>query len=471
MRFPMLILYLQVCYMALDGLASRNFINGLSASVGPAHIYFPDLLYAASVFLAIFGLFRLLSDGRLRMYAPLTKAAVFFVICYFMFYVVKLIGGYFEGVPAESLVRRFAIDTQCVYLFIPLFYLKQEKTLKQLLSFVVPVTLLFPLAQPFLYGSADQVMFLEGQGTLRLGFGNGNLLLMLGVLAFFVWERKMWMSALPMAGIVMLGQRSAFVSLALCVIVLAFQKKKSVKYIFLMGIVGALLVAALVIIQTTTSVPILGKAAERLSQTFENTGTTKARIGMIPLSLGEFEKRPFVGFSYRDLYALQNRNDAFSFNMLHPHNEALATLLYSGLIGTLLLVVTIGLAMVAALRIGREPTTKEQGMYLCSTVLFFVVFGLMNTSFLSEGYLFWILAGVSLWYLNQAHYNKYQKRRISPLPELQTATRPGRFRPISVTGHSLGGHLAVMLSRLAPARSAQSTLITPPASQCSAPAS
>jgi hypothetical protein len=110
-------------------------------------------------------------------------------------------------------------------------------------------------------------------------------------------------------------------------------------------------------------------------------------------------------------------------------------------------------------------------MYLCSTVLFFVVFGLMNTSFLSEGYLFWILAGVSLWYLNQAHYNKYQKRRISPLPELQTATRPGRFRPISVTGHSLGGHLAVMLSRLAPARSAQSTLITPPASQCSAPAS
>ena len=162
--FPMLIPYLLVGFMALNGIASRKFINSLHASVGSTNIYFPDLLYAAAVFLAIFGVFRLLSAGGLRMYAPLTKTAVFLVVCYFMFFSVKLVSGYFEGVPVDSLIRRFATDSQCAYLFIPLLYLKQEKTLKQLLFFIVVVTLLFPLIQPFLYGSADQVLFLEGQG-------------------------------------------------------------------------------------------------------------------------------------------------------------------------------------------------------------------------------------------------------------------------------------------------------------------
>ena len=79
---------------------------------------------------------------------------------------------------------------------------------------------------------------------------------MLGVLALFVWERKMWLSALPLAGIAMLGQRSAFISLALCVMVLAIQKKKSFKFITLMGVAGMLLVAALVVIQSTLSIPV-----------------------------------------------------------------------------------------------------------------------------------------------------------------------------------------------------------------------
>ena len=412
--FPILIPYLLAIYTFINGIASRQFINDLKVTVAGTNIFFPDLLYAAGLVLALYGMLRLLFSGQLRRYAPLTKGALLIIICYFMFFTVKIIYGYFDGVPADSLVRRFALDTQCVYLFIPLFYLKQEKTLRKLLYFVVAITLLFPFAQPFLYGSADQVSLEAGQGgTLRLGFGNANLLLMLGVLALFVWERKMWLSALPLAGIAMLAQRSAFVSITLCIVVLSFMKKKSTRFIALVGIAGMLLLVALVLIQTTSSVPVVEKAAERFSETFKETGSTRARIDVIPQALEEFGKRPWVGYSYKkinELTKMQDRN-GFAFNMLHPHNFVLSSLLRTGIVGTLLLFSIIGLLLMAAFRLSRHLDTNEQGMYLFSTMLFFVVFGVMNTSFISAGYVFWVLAGVTLWYLNRAQYSNYQKRR------------------------------------------------------------
>lgn len=409
MAFPMLIPYLLLSFMAVDGIASREFINGLHATVRGVNIYFPDLLYSAVTFLAIFGLLRLVVAGRLRKYAPLTKTVMFLVVCYFMFFAAKMANGYFDGVPAQTLVRHFAIDSSCIYFFLPLFYVKNEESLKRLLFFVVFVSFVFPLVQPLLYGSADQMALERGQGgTLRLGAGNGNVLLMLGALALFVWDQKIWLSALPMAGIAMLAQRSAFVALAVCIMVLSFQKKKSIKFISLSVIAGGLLVGALVVIQATTSVPVVDKAADRLSQTFEKTGTTEARIQMIPLSLNAFMERPFVGFSYFDRYALEQKQslDAFSFDMVHPHNMVLSSLLYAGSIGTVLLFGIVGLTMLAPLRLMRQQTTKQQGMYLFSTTLFFIIFSLMNTTFESVGQVFWILAGVSMWYLNRAYFQK-----------------------------------------------------------------
>lgn len=414
MIFPMLIPYLLLSFMILNGVASRQFINDLKLTAGGTNIFFLDLLYAASLFLAFFGILRLLSSGRLRNYAPLSKTVILLIVFYFIFFTLKVINGYFDGVPADALVRRFALDTQCVYAFVPLIFLKQEKTLKRLLYFVLTTTVLFPIMQPFLYGSADQMALQAGQGgTLRLGSGNANLFLMLGVFALFVWERKLWLSALPLAGIVMLAQRSAFVSLTLCVMMLAFQKKKNIKFIMLMGGAGVLLVGALVVIQVTTSVPVVDKAMDRFSQTFEKTGSTKARMHVIPMAMSEFTKKPLVGYSYRDIkvMTLKQHTDAFSFNMLHPHNFVLASLLRTGLVGTLLLFSIIIFSMLAAFRLSRHQHTREQGMYLFATILFFVVFGVMNTSFFSAGYVFWVLVGITLWYLNQSYYIKKQQRR------------------------------------------------------------
>ena len=70
--------------------------------------------------------------------------------------------------------------------------------------------------------------------------------------------------------------------------------------------------------------------------------------------------------------------------------------------------------MMGALRLSRWGETKEQGMYLLSTILFFVVFSVMNTSFTSAGYVFWLLAGVVLWYLNQHQAERRNKTYLIP---------------------------------------------------------
>ncbi len=407
--FPMVIPFLLSGYMAIDGIASRQFINDLKVSLGGTNIFLPDLLYAASAFLAVSAIFRIFLTTRFRKYAPMTRLAVVTIICYFLFFLIKFIIGYFDGVPLDSLVRRFAADTQLMYFFVPLFYIKSEETLKKLLFFVIVLTLIFPLVQPFLYGSADQVALQIGQkGTLRLGFGYANLLLMLGVLAFFVWEKKLWLSALPLAGIAMLAQRSAFVSLTLCVMVLAYQKKKSAKFIALMGGAGMLLLVALVVIQATTSVPVVDKAMERFSQTFEKTGSTEARILVIPIALREIESRPILGYSYHEIQklTLKQDQDVIAFNMLHPHNFVLSSLLRTGLVGTLLLFFIIVLVLKSSWFLSKQKDTKEQGMYLFSATLFFVVFGVMNTSFFTASYVFWILGGVTFWYLNEYYISK-----------------------------------------------------------------
>jgi len=404
--FPMLIPYLLSGYMVLNGFASRSFINNLNISVGGANIFLPDLFFATAIFLTIAGVTRILITGRLRLLSSSTKVILFWVACYILFFMGKIIAGYIEGVPLDSMVRRFALDTQCIYLFVPLLYLKQEKTLRTLLYFIVLLSILFPLGQPFLYGTADQVSFEQGQGTLRLGFGYANLLMMLGVLAFFVWENKIWLSSLPLAGIAMLAQRSAFISLALCIIFLTLKKKNNVKFISMLGASGLLLIATLFIIQTTMNIPVVDKAIERVSETFEYTGTTKARINVIPITFEQIGNKPWLGFSYKEIYTLQLQQNrvAFAFNMLHPHNFILSSLLRTGFIGTLILFIIIALVLLSAYKLMRERNIHKQGMYLFSTLLFFIVFGIMNTSFISAGYVFWILTGITLWYLNQIHY-------------------------------------------------------------------
>ncbi len=402
--------------MFMSGLASQAFMREFKISVGSVNIYFLDLLYSAALILAVFGLLKVLLSGRIFQANRYLKAAVFICLLFFVFFLSKSILGFFSGVSPDTLVRRFAMDTQFVYMFIPLIYLRKEAHLKSLLTFIVLLSLLFPLFQPFLYGGADQVALEAGQGgTLRLGGGYTNLLLMLAVLAFVVWEKKVWLSVLPLAGIAMLAQRSAFLALAICVFVIAIMKRMSVKFFGLLAVIGVGMIAVLFVIQLFFSVPVVSKAAERFSQTFEKTGTTEARIGVIPIAFNEFVHRPIAGLSYRELYDLEQvqHTDAVAFNILHPHNFVLSFLMRTGLVGTLLLFTVISIALLASRSLCRQPTTIKQGQFLFGAILFFVVFGLMNTTFQAAGFIFWTLLGVTLWYQEKLQYSRNASKALN----------------------------------------------------------
>jgi O-antigen ligase len=399
--FPMLIPFLLIGFVALEGIASNQFMHGFKFTVGGTNIFFIDLLYAASLLLLVFGLRRLISSG---VRGSLTKLVILLIASYFLFFVFKAAFGLLDGVPKDTLVRQFATDTQCVFFFIPYLYLKNQKALVRLLYFTVVLSCLFPLAQPFLYGTQDQLALQAGQGgTLRLGSGGANILLMLGVLGIFTWEKKLALVVLPLAGMAMLAQRSAFIAIILSGFLIGVLKRRIGKTIGIFFVIGVLLVAALTIVQITTSIPVIDKATERLSQTFEKTNTTAARIDVIPMALGEFKKRPISGFSYRDIQALtiKQNEDAFSFNMMHPHNFVLTSLIRTGSIGTIFLFSIICVTFLATFRLTRYDLTRKQGMFLLSAIFFFVIFGLMNTTFFSMGYIFWTLAGTSFWYFEQ----------------------------------------------------------------------
>lgn len=411
--FKMLIPYLLLGYMVFDGFSSRDFIHNFRITVGSINIYFSDLLYAATALLAVFGLISIFAGKSHGKLSKPTTITLVLVICYVLFFFVKLVSGYLDQVPLDFLIRRFSNDTQCLYLFIPLCFVKKEKQLKSLLMFVILVSLLFPFGQPFLFGSADQVMLLKGQGTLRLGFGDANLFLALGTLAFFSWQRKTWLSAIPLAGIAMLTHRSAYIAITMAIVSVSFLRKKKAKTLVIMGFAGVVAIIILIGIEKTTDMPIFEKTMGRFSETFETTGTTKARLGILPLAIDEFVQRPLTGLSYYEINKLQKLEEVSvkAFNIMHPHNFLLTAVMRFGTIGTALLLSIIMMLFVGTYKLSRRVETSKVGAYLFSSILFFVLFALMNTTFSSAGYVFWLLAGVTLWYQNQAHYLERQERK------------------------------------------------------------
>lgn len=400
---PLLIPYLLLGYMALNGLSSRDYIGQLKVVVGNINIYFLDLLYATMAILALFGLLRLVFSAGSRKVTASIQRTLILVLFYIIFFVIKFVEGYFEHVPLDTLIRLFSSDTQCIYLFLPLLFLDNKKQLKNLLLFVIAISLLFPIGQPFLFGSSDQLAIQQGQGTLRLGYGDANIFLAMGAFAFLVWEKRVWLSALPMAGIVMLTHRSAYIAVTTAIMMIFSLRKKKMKSILVIGLSGAVALAVLIVIQNTTNIPLIEKSMVRFSETFESTGTTKARIGVIPVAFSELSKRPVAGLTYREVNDLQRKErlDSNVFNILHPHNFFLSSIMKTGTIGTFLLMFLIARVLLFSYRLAKQEATSQVGVYLFACQIFFILFALMNTTFGSAGYVFWILSGITFWYTNQ----------------------------------------------------------------------
>lgn len=73
----------------------------------------------------------------------------------------------------------------------------------------------------------------------------------------------------------------------------------------------------------------------------------------------------------------------------------------TGTIGTFLLMFLIARVLLFSYRLAKQEATSQVGVYLFACQIFFILFALMNTTFGSAGYVFWILSGITFWYTNQ----------------------------------------------------------------------
>jgi hypothetical protein len=400
---PRLIAYIALLYLFIQGWAF-NFVEGIQISLGGVTIHPLDIIYAAAAIFALIYFFKITIDQSFKSSNTLsTKRISLVILIYVFFFIGKAINGYFEGVPLDTIVRFTMDSTQVFYFFLPIVLYKHINQFKHLLYFTIILSLLFPLGQPFLIHSELTQTILQGQGTLRLGYGDASILLALGVIAFFCWDQKRYMSSIPLAGIFMLAHRSAFIGIALALMAQAFIKGKQIKTVFLMGLSGAIMIGFMLLVTTFTNVDILSKSLNRASETFTSTGTTTARYYVIFTAIEELEKRPISGLSYKEAYDLrkvQSRN-ARAFNILTPHNFVLYSIMRHGLFGTIILLYLMYNSLKTAKKISLNPQHKEIGAYIYGSMIFCIIFGLMNNTLEGVGYVFWFLCGSSYWFSNQ----------------------------------------------------------------------
>ena len=400
---PFIIPYLLLLYMVISGYASRPFMAKIVLTFGSVNVYPLDFLYAtATLLIPIYFLKRVSYSTPQRRETREVRLAVVLVSLYIAWHLMRFTIGIFSGMPYDSLIRMFATDTQAVYFFLPLLFVRYEHQLRRLLYFTVVIALLFPFGQPFLVGTKDYEHIYLGQGTLRLGFGDSNVFEALGLFALLAWERSMIAAVFPVASIVMLAHRSAFIGAFISIIAMYVLKRKPLKSLVIIGFTGVLGMTMLLVVDMVTSQHVFEKGAERIGETFKETGTTMARLQSIPQLLEVWSENPIAGLGYSELYGLQKQaeSSARAFNILHSHNFVLTSLVQTGIIGTLLLLAIIGYALACAKRLSRREGHRDTGAFLFASLLFFVIFATMNTALHTAGFVFWFLCGTIFWYMS-----------------------------------------------------------------------
>lgn len=399
---PRLIAYIALLYLFIQGWAF-NFVEGIHVQLAGVTVHPLDILYAASGILTLIYFFKIIVNTEFKLFnTSKTKNSTLIILLYIFFFIGKALNGYIDGVPLDAILRFTIGNTQVFYFFLPLILYKKINQFKNLLYFTIILSLIFPLGQPFLINSELTQTILQGQGTLRLGYGDASILLALGGIAFFCWDQKRYLSSIPLAGIFMLAHRSAFLGIGLALMGQAFIKGKQIKTVLIMGVSGVFMIGIMVLVSTFTNVDILGKSLNRASETFSATGTSTARYYVIFTALEELQKRPISGLSYKeafDLRKLQTRS-ARAFNILTPHNFVLNSIMRNGLFGTLILFLLILRSLKTAKIISRTPNYNSTGAYLYGSMIFCIIFGLMNNTLEGVGYVFWFLCGTCFWFSN-----------------------------------------------------------------------
>lgn len=406
-------------------------------SFGYVNIYSLDMIFAIfSLFAGALILTRYINKKTIFPIPIESKPLLLFILLYFILHLLYLFAGLFKGVPLDSDIRRFLVFSGFFYFFFPILFLRNTSQLRSLLIFTVILVVLFPGYQVYRFMAASSLTrFITSSGTIRVT-SSGIPIIAAGLFMILIWNTKIryyLISVCPIISILLSGHRSAFLAIAISLIFLFYFNKKLTKPILFCYFTGFALITALIGIELFTGHSFYDDAVKRSSDILNmENATTQAREYSIQDNLYVFRNRPFfgVGYYHEQLPGLfrqpdyKNRNISDSsdlggpFNVIHPHNFLLRLLSNTGLLGTSVLLIIIFLVLQRCYSlIKMKGPSHDIGVFLFCSIFFFIVFSLMNTSFFSEGHIFWILCGVA------AIWNE-DMLKIHSAPDTDTTLQP-----------------------------------------------
>jgi O-antigen ligase len=302
------------------------------------------------------------------------------VLAYIGLHFIYALLAFCKGVPLDSVIRRFEVYGDCLYFFLPIFFLRNKDQLHRVLLFVVFLSVLYPAWQFYTFAAASHGHhFITSSGTIRLTGSQPTPILACAVFALLIWKRGLSQYVLV-----------SFPILALCLVA------KPILFAYLAGLS---LILVFLFFNFATGHDFISDIFTRSSDIFSSSDhNTLARAYSIRDNFVVFMSHPLfgIGYDHECISRLLVTEEAV-FNILHPHNFFMRHLSHTGIIGTLLIVLIISRLLSRSYTIARELGDNQYiAIFLFCSFIFFLMVSLMNTEFFSQGFIFWILGGTTV---------------------------------------------------------------------------
>jgi O-antigen ligase len=381
-------------------------------SIGHVSVYLYDILVFLFCLSAIYiSMIRLVKKKPIFNLNDDTKFVVLLVGIYLILHLFYFLAAMIQGIQPASSARRFLLYSGVLYFFMPILFIDEKHKIDALITFIVVMSVLALLHQVYSFAFASRWQNYTSSGTVRLGI-KGVSLIGCAMLAILVFKEKLkyyLLSTCPILSIILVGHRSGLIALGASLVALFALTKKASKTLILIYLLSGSLILSLTILEVFTGHSFIDDTITRGKDTFNTDNATSiGRIDKIRHNYMVFKKNPIFGIGYNYESIGKDLNRTMSFNVdpemiekvehdvRHPHNFILKLLSHTGLTGTLLVILISALSLKNCYNVGRADNyNSPYGIFLFCSIVFFLFFALMNTTFTSEGWFFWLLCGMS----------------------------------------------------------------------------
>jgi len=294
--------------------------------------------------------------------------------------------------------------------------------IRNLMIFIVIISVLYLPQQLYSFIVQPEWVLAKSKtssDTIRLGSA-GMPILACGLFTILIWKNKAKYYVLglfPIISFFLIGHRSAYLALGASLILVLKWTKGVTKSALLVYLGSFLLFFTLLGVGNFLGYSFIDDVLKRGSDTFNlENPTTAGRLYAIGNNFFIFKKKPILGIGYnheslRKMFPpaplVGDTGDTIlEKNVLHPHNFVIRHLSHTGISGTFLIFTIIFLVLKRCYSSIREGgMLRDPGVFLFGSISFFLILALMNTTFVAEGWFFWVLCGVTVFFSRDVEQN------------------------------------------------------------------